>query len=467
MKKLSLILCAAMALVFTVPAATTSAFANSAPPWEYGVDVQGLVVTHENSVLEVEHENLTFNIKNFPTAGHGSPTDDNYKSTVTAEYHFYNPSVETVHTQMAFASGELPQYYDDISSLSAFVTVNGEEVPVEKRHTYGRYNGNFLDEALDQIRPDWYSDGFFSPDLPVTEYTVTVPKGEKRKTCEVYFSCDTAKNRLLADDAYLSGIDFEFYSEECEDKFYVLGDISSFEVTGAYYKYIDNNNNTCIGDPSAVSVEKTATLTFKELLLKKYEQGCGVSEMDWYNAVAARLNSKYLDVGDIRDLSLDRLEFFEWYVYEVELAPLGKMVNAVTVPIFPDIQINYNPLVYSYTYYLSPAKGWSDFGSLDIEIVTDYKLYYNNGSWEKTDKGFKTSYGSLPEGELSFRLSTVEEWHITTKEEPFIVAVAIFMIFGILCSVAPLIAGIVIVIVYVVKQSKKKKQKKDGQNKNE
>ncbi len=58
---------------------------------------------------------------------------------------------------------------------------------------------------------------------------------------------------------------------------------------------------------------------------------------------------------------------------------------------------------------LSPAKRWSAFGSLDIEIVTPRYLTDANGfGFEKTERGYALSLNGLPESDLCFSLCEVQ-----------------------------------------------------------
>ena len=82
----------------------------------------------------------------------------------------------------------------------------------------------------------------------------------------------------------------------------------------------------------------------------------------------------------------------------------------MSAPIYPDIDGEYSPSVYGYTYLLSPASTWADFGRLDIVINTPYYLIDSNlEGFEKTENGYSLSLDGLPkeDGEhtdLSFSL---------------------------------------------------------------
>jgi len=98
-----------------------------------------------------------------------------------------------------------------------------------------------------------------------------------------------------------------------------------------------------------------------------------------------------------------------WYEYEITIEARERIVNTVTAPIYPSIDLRYEPDVFGYTYLLSPAKTWKSFGELEIVINTPY--YISNcsiGGFIKTESGYIVKLDGLPNGELTFHLSTSE-----------------------------------------------------------
>ena len=97
-----------------------------------------------------------------------------------------------------------------------------------------------------------------------------------------------------------------------------------------------------------------------------------------------------------------------WYQYDIEIPAKGTIVNTVTAPIYPSINVNWEPSIYDYTYLTSPAKTWRKFGGLDIEINTPYYLVKDAYGFVKTETGYALSLEGLPEDELEFTLSSNE-----------------------------------------------------------
>ena len=99
-------------------------------------------------------------------------------------------------------------------------------------------------------------------------------------------------------------------------------------------------------------------------------------------------------------------QFMRWYQYEIEIPAKSTIINTVTAPIYPSINEKWVPSIYEYTYLLSPAKTWSKFGKLDIEIKTPYFIINDKNAFTKTETGYAMSLNGLPEGELVFTLSS-------------------------------------------------------------
>ena len=107
------------------------------------------------------------------------------------------------------------------------------------------------------------------------------------------------------------------------------------------------------------------------------DETSGILDYDWYNAFVSALNYFQWEYGAIHSTEIgfdisDRL--MRWYEYEISVGPGERIVNTVTAPIYPDIDSRYEPLVFEYTYLLSPAQTWAAFGNLDIVVNTPYYM---------------------------------------------------------------------------------------------
>lgn len=392
-----------------------SADANSGAPSEGGMTANGIYSVHEESVLEVESELLTFEIPSFPNMpGEGQA----YDARVTAEYTFTNPTDEYVTTQMAFPYGVRPDYARrlDVAEISDPIKIDGQAAEYEVRHTYGLF-GDFMVDVLN-IRDGYIEDDFYSPELPVTIYTVGA-------TYEVK-SGFSASARLRLENIAGYGDNTRFIGpfrntggvltawESIRSgvgvNFYVLGD--DFALDGREWKvssYSDKAGGYVDIDAYVKITRQTTTLG--ELIFLRYDEECGISRVDWYNGAISGLSDDAV-AGYEKDIQPDASSFNAWYVYETNVAPHSSFTNSVTAPLFPIIYYDYTPNVFEYEYYLSPAKSWADFGELEIVINSPYYIQSDftsgNVTFKSAEGGYSATYSGLPEGELTFALCSVQ-----------------------------------------------------------
>ena len=99
-----------------------------------------------------------------------------------------------------------------------------------------------------------------------------------------------------------------------------------------------------------------------------------------------------------------------WYLYNITVAPGETVTNTVNGPLFPYVNLEYQPRKYEYTYLLSPAQNWADFGDMEININTSYHiLEINQENFQKTETGYSYKGTGLPEGELEFTVCESEK----------------------------------------------------------
>ena len=130
------------------------------------------------------------------------------------------------------------------------------------------------------------------------------------------------------------------------------------------------------------------------------------------------------------------------------------MCNTVTAPLYPAIDAGYTPSIYTYTYLLSPAKTWAQFGELKIVVNTQYYMTESNqGSFSETKKGYELTLSGLPEKELIFTLSESE--HPRPPKLPLLFK-SVFLFAGYACFV--LLGGGVIAAVLIIKRKKNRRK---------
>lgn len=479
-KEIAVISCFLMLLsVFSV----TPVSANSAMTHWSGSDSSGIIVTDEDCPIIVENELLIFDIQTFPQHIYDSEEDQHaYSAKVTAQYTFYNPSDYTVTAHLLFPFGNIPEYGDyfdsesddfvnvrDIDDTARFdITVNGEPVEKDLRHTLLGYRGTFdLESDLAKLNNGYISDSYFNPDMPVTKYTYLVSGvDEKNNAASVAFDVgkfDGKTRYLFMDKSGLhtqenDTLRISTWAENDEElTLYVFGQTVN-NLKWTFYK----DGGVRDGDEikGNIILLTTEDMTFKEFALAKYTEETGIHENDWYNAVVAELNlmDSWGEYGIIEnaDRTFDLTHsLMRWYEYEITVEPGESIVNTVTAPLYPSINDDWNPSIYEYTYLLSPAQTWSEFGKLKIVVNTPFSMTESNlGEFEKDNNGYRLSLDGLPEGDLKFTLCSEEnpEFHVYThnyEKNP--------TKFIIIASIIVLACAVVFAVIFINHKKKHKK----------
>ena len=418
------------------PGWETEAFANSAQSFWEGVDASGVTVSEGESPLEVEKETLTFSLSQFPLSYYENQEDFlSYSGMVRAEYTFYNPSSYTVTARLFFPFGNYPDYgfvsREEIpegeigrDTEKYQVTVNGQKTETKIRHSLILSGSQFhLEEDLGRLQDGFLSHEFFAPDLPVTKYTYRIEQLDN----ETYPAASAAFDvPAEGADTYFympeqsgfqgwenGGARLSIWAREGQDiEVYIFGTQPSSSLEWNFYENGATEDGKEI--PGEIALEQTETLTLKDFALENWTEDTGVSQTDWYNAVVGELIWDREEQGTPGAQLLRYQQGLEeylmrWYEYQITLAPGERLVNSVEAPMYPAINTQYEPDVYSYTYLLSPAQTWSSFGSLEIGIHTPYYMTESGlDGWEKTQDGYVLMLEGLPEGELEFSLSRSE-----------------------------------------------------------
>ena len=448
--------------------------ANSAQRHWSGTDSTGALVKDKNCPLVVDKELLTFDVQGFPKNYYNSIEEFlAYTGKVTAEYAFRNPADYTVTATLVFPFGNLPHYgeyiYDSptdkyiaVSDTEKYgVKVNGEPIDVAVRHTLKACGTPFsLDEDMPKLTDGYISDSFFRPDLPVwvRQYSVEGIGAENQAaTAAFVLREDPTKTRVLWAEkngiaTLKDGIRISGWTKTGDTlTVYIFGEPPKDGITwslyenGACEKKIDGN----------ITLKYSEQMTFRDFAFREYDNSSGISESDWYNAQVAFMNdgSKDWMYGGI-STEKSAFSLMRWYEYTLTLEPGQTLTNTVTAPLYPAIDAGYTPSIYTYTYLLSPAKTWAQFGELKIVVNTPYYMTENNqSSFSKTEKGYELTLPGLPEKELTFTLSESEHPRPPKLSLPFH---PVFLFAGFAGFV--LIGGGVIAVVLIMKRKKSRRK---------
>ena len=403
-----------ISFVLLWPASAVSA--NSAIRYWSGSDATGAVFLDEDCPVAVQKEVLTFTISEFPQPYYASKEEaENYPATFCTEYTFYNPEAYTVTAELAFPLGDLPDYMPNSSDFDhTEIYVNGEKIPSVSRATFHPEAGLELSNNLERLKGTQKTDPFFTEDLKVTAYTYEITEVfDEEEISNIIvmhtFTMDSAETKILFEPDIASYITpqevrAELWANQGETfTYYVFGEDTIAQTE--WEAYINNKEKT----PAEVKVEfkEKQESTFRDYILQFYEIESSYPEEDYFNAAIEAI-SYYSENGFLLH-SPNSIPFplMIWEEYEIEILPNQTLTNTVQAAIYPDMDHSYDPPVYTYTYYLSPAADWSDFKELDIHILTDYYLQKSSiTAFEKDDSGYHLTIDHLPDQELTFRLST-------------------------------------------------------------
>lgn len=408
--------------------------ANSAQSYWSGRDAFGAYVKEENCPVTVTGEKLTLRIQDFPSNYYqGLAEFEQYGANVTAEYTFHNPAAYDVDMTLVFPFGRAPEYFYDIydeegnrvvadDTAGYLITADGEAVERTVRHTFDKWTSD-PSKDIPRLAETKRTSGNFSSETPVTVYyyrQVSTENTSKSSFIAASFKGlgDGAKTKVLLErmsggGAYEESIGLWGDNYNIPEPFalYVIGEPLSEMPDWKVYETAACKKLTD-GYVERVPEEKLPTeqTTLGELLMSKYDEKYGVGKTDWFNAAFDALLEN--EEGLTLKKSPQELDVSErlmrWYEYKLSV-PAGKsVVNSVTAPLYPDINIGYTPPIYSYTYLLSPASTWAEFGSFELAIETPYFLTAGSLQFEKGEGGYTYSQRGLPEGELTFTLSTAE-----------------------------------------------------------
>lgn len=374
---------------------------------------------------------------------------------------------------MAFPFGEYPDYaelyneetgrmdYDaDIERYG--VTVDGEPVPTKLRYT--NFNAPFDLNELKKLRDSYIDDGFFTPDRPVTKKTYVISGIDERYTAayaSVKISVNEALTRVMLEPC--SGVSVEsggirvgtWVKNGGTLTLYVIGEALQSALVWTVY---ENGGEKRVIDGN-VNLASEETMTFEDLVLSEYEADCGISKVDWYNAFVEQACLDTYSFGYASCGTVLPYRMMRWYEYEIELAPHSYLINEVTAPMYPSIDGDYEPSLYRYCYLLSPATTWASFGSLSVEILTQYYMVEcSQGGFDRAENGYVAEFSDLPSGELEFSLSVSD---VPEVKEHYCgcasVANGFFFasFFTFFAMVVFVIVGVVLVIFWVKKGGRK------------
>lgn len=422
-----------------------AAFANSAPVDWSGRTAVGALAETADCPLTVEREDLVFELAEFPQQNRKQDPRD-YGGRVTATYRFHNPTNETVTATLAFPFGNTPYYFSfdaandaELVNAACGVTVNGESVPKTVRYTYSESPDFDASADLPRIRGDVSAAAELTAETPVTLTYYAV--SDLPENTDYWILAKTAcpalqtgaylflldENGICCSDTRFAGTDASAYTENGETLVFLGINAEPPEATFTF-------DNAYTGEPlgqGRAALTGRETCTLEDYIAARRPVDSPVSETDWLHAALEMLNGRLSDEEpfDQLDLGFSALKFdlMRWYEYTLTLSPGDTLENAVTAPMYPTADRSQVPTVWSYTYYLSPAAMWADFGELAVEIRTPHTLRACSfANAEQISGGYRLRFDTLPAGELTFSLSRTGQ-PLTARDVLFFVGLLLVL----------------------------------------
>lgn len=386
--------------------------ANSGPTEWTGTNLTGASFTGEQCPLVVLEEKLTFDISELPLAyweyRENPERFSAYNASVTARYVFHNPTDADVTATLLFPLGDRPQYGPGSGiDLTKFgVWTDGEKISMELRHSFRDGIPFESDRDTARLRDELAEHDFYFPEQTVTKYiyklTGAEPLGEGFDTAKLVIGADPGLTKTMVEPARSHSAREHgalVGTALAEDRTVTVWEIG--QPTQTPHEWLLHME----GQMELVSVE---TMTFQELALCRRPVDSQISELDWYNIMVDQMSVSEWPGGFFFDSNqvVSNDGAMPWYRYQLTV-PAGETVeNIVTAPVYPYMNVAWSPYIYTYRYLLSPAKGWAEFGPLDIEIKTPFHMTQCNlEGFEKTEEGYALHLDGLPDKELEFVLS--------------------------------------------------------------
>ena len=408
-------------IIIFITASAASANANSAPSyWEAYPYSEVLVVDKDCSII-VSSEHLTYDFS------HDYEYGNNFApvARVNASYEMINPTDETLSVQMAFP------FVASLMGLSAqdiVIRADDEAIPYEiyidphGANFEGSDGEGFSYDGVGNISNNtMVSEGFdLNNEVKLYRFEVDVDNKEGIYL-KIDFNVDPKKTRLIVSgfnggsygysEGEGSSINARINSSE-EMEILVLGE--NFEFT---YEMHSSENEKLPKDSYSIEVIQD-TVNPKEYLLAAVHESIGAEISNQISDTQLLAPYLYKIFRESRVTGFVMLQdalpagFADriiTLVYSVEFP--AKETRSVSVGYLSEGVMDSRETVwpkYSYTYLLSPAQNWADFGNLDIEIMTPEEApYIIESSLELTADGrsrYTASFDELPQEELSFTL---------------------------------------------------------------
>lgn len=453
-------------------------FANSGPVFWKGYPASEIMSIEENSPIIVKGENLVFDFS--------GDIDSSYtiSGKVTAIYEMFNPTNESQSVQMAFPFvGRL----DSLSSDYIVITSDNNVLP------YDIYVGDMVNNhgdprqeekdvsfefsnIVNNMTNNLYTAKHFAENEKGKLYIIDVkPTTEQRINFSVDFNFDYEKTKVLTrgfnryerNDKKTRIVAWCYEPETLE--VFVLGEDIDLNINA--YTDGELKKKTGLFTYQISIEEKDVRSHLMEYIKNDINAGKEgiISDTQLYNLYAKSLDNQFSQRWGFSSeddlMSMEHLERIFILVYTVEFPPnTEKKVSISYIASGTMDKTKTAEPLYTFDYILNPAKNWSDFKNLNIEIIPGQEALYvveSNIELVRGENGVYTAaLGSLPEEDFSFTLYSSEEITLLDRVEG-----GMQNTFGPFTPLV-IIAIVILIIVMVSLKIRKYQRKKSADNLN-
>lgn len=408
-----------------------TAFANSGPTYWQGYPSSDVLAVDENSPVEVESEKLIFDFSGDSSHNH------TIRGQVTASYEMVNPEDKDLSVQMAFPFvGSLNDFSLNDIEIRAGETVLPYDLYIgDVVNSYGdpRQQENGVSFAFADIigtitnKP--YEARHFSEYEKGRLYTIEVkPATEQGINLAIDFEFDSEKTRVLTNgfnryerDGRKVRIASWCYGPEILEIF-VLGDNVDFNITAYTDGELKKKTDLVTYKTSSRETEvKTYIMDYIKEYVEKAEpqpdnpvfQAGKIPDSLLYNLYASALDKAFTDNQGYCDcfqlIDQNHYERILTLVYTVDFPANSRRNVSVSYKASGtmDKTKTVKPL-YTFDYILNPAKNWSSFKNLSIQVVTPEEApHIVDSSIELTKEGdrhYTAKLDSLPDKDFTFSI---------------------------------------------------------------
>jgi len=430
-------------------------YGNSAPSYWEAFPYSEVLVVESDSPITIDREHLTFDFsKTYDDGNNNSPV-----GKVTADYQMTNPTDDTLTVQMAFP------FVEDLYSLSISdiaISADGAAIPYEIYVALNDINTsvdsghiNTFDDSREEFvydygtighisKQEWSLPGFdLNSEAKLYRFAIS-GNAEERLDFEISFNVDHDQTLLMGND-----FDVESYSEEGSEKLSSrIRENTELELLvlgkdpGFTYEVFTDAGEKAEQDRYQLEIIQDS-VDPKEYLLAAIREEVGedtasaISDVQLLNLILhelcqGRLNNGYSTMYE--GFSALHETRFLTLVYQVEFPTSS--TRSVSVGYLTDGTMDRRETVspkYSYTYLLSPAKNWADFGSLDIEVVTPREapdmIENSLGLLKDGENRYSARLDGSPKSELTFTLYEKEAITFIDKTERALVKASYLLYF--------------------------------------